>query len=86
MKTHLSFLLLLLIGISAWAQTPAAPGKNLITNGGFEQFYTRDNLWDGVNSDGYLAGLNVIDPEGGAAEFQRSGFQAGWRIRSCPCL
>lgn len=28
---------------------------NLASNGGFEQFTTRDNLWDGVDNDGYLA-------------------------------
>lgn len=37
------------------AQAPAA-APNLISNGGFERFATRDNLWDGVASDGSLTG------------------------------
>ena len=34
----------------------AQAGANLIPNGGFETFSSRENLWDGVDSDGYLAG------------------------------
>lgn len=44
------------------AQTPpAAPAAstNLITNGGFERFSAQDNLWDGIDSDGFLAGRRV---------------------------
>lgn len=50
--------------VAVWL-APAAflPGRlladdpaNLIINGGFERFSTRENLWDGVDSDGYLAG------------------------------
>lgn len=37
------------------AQTPAAP-KNMIGNPGFETGFRRDNIWDGVDSSGYLTG------------------------------
>ncbi len=34
------------------------PAPNLLSNGGFEDgFRATDNLWDGVDSDGYLAGF-----------------------------
>ncbi len=44
-----------------FAQAPAAPAApaNLVTNGGFERFSARDNLWDGVSSDGFIAGNRV---------------------------
>ena len=36
----------------------APPAANLLSNGGFENgFHTVDNLWDGVDSDGYLCGF-----------------------------
>ena len=34
----------------------AQGAENLFNNGGFEQFTPRENLWDGVDSDGYLSG------------------------------
>lgn len=40
---------------SLLAQTPAAP-KNMVGNPGFETGFRRDNIWDGVDSSGYLAG------------------------------
>jgi hypothetical protein len=42
---------------SLHAQAPAAPAaKNLISNGGFESSFKRENLWDGVDSAGYISG------------------------------
>lgn len=39
------------------AASPAAPAaKNLISNGGFESSFKRENLWDGVDNAGYMAG------------------------------
>ena len=39
------------------AETPApAAPKNMIGNGGFETGFKRDNIWDGVDSSGSLAG------------------------------
>lgn len=39
------------------AQQAAAPApKNFIGNGGFESSFRRENLWDGVDNAGYLAG------------------------------
>lgn len=40
------------------AQQPAAPPapKNFLGNGGFESSFKRENLWDGVDNAGYLAG------------------------------
>lgn len=50
----------------------AQEGGNLINNGGFEQFSTRENLWDGVDSDGYLAGerrsLPAVTESGAVAD------------------
>ncbi len=37
------------------APVPAAP-KNLVSNGGFESSFRRENLWDGVDNAGYLTG------------------------------
>ena len=56
-----SFLALIATSISlglqtVLAQTPPVAAPNLISNGGFERFATRDNLWDGVGSDGSLTG------------------------------
>ena len=46
----------------AFAQTPSAttPGGNLIRNGGFERFVENNNLWDGVDKDGYLIGATGL--------------------------
>jgi hypothetical protein len=41
--------------LHAQAPAPAAP-KNLISNGGFESSFQRENLWDGVDKAGFLAG------------------------------
>lgn len=39
------------------AQTPAASGpKNLLTNGSFESSFRRENIWDGVDTAGFLVG------------------------------
>ena len=37
-------------------QTPAAAPKNLVVNGGFENSSQRQNLWQGVDSAGFLTG------------------------------
>ena len=39
-----------------FAQTPPPAQKNLVPNGGFESASRRDNLWQGVDSAGYLRG------------------------------
>ena len=50
------------------AQTPKT---NVLTNGGFEQIAsTEDNLWDGVDSDGYLSGFRY----GASVVTDRSNF------------
>ena len=38
------------------AQTPPPAPKNLVSNGGFETASRRENLWQGVDSAGYLTG------------------------------
>ena len=40
---------------SAAPAAPAAP-KNLVSNGGFESSFKRENLWDGTDNAGYLTG------------------------------
>jgi len=58
------FLAALLIGpasllpllAQAPAPKPAAGPKNLVSNGGFESSFRRENLWDGVDATGYLSG------------------------------
>lgn len=55
------FLAALMLGpgflVSSFAQAPAAGGpKNLVSNGGFEASFRRENLWDGVDASGYLSG------------------------------
>jgi len=55
-----------IVGIVGWvvlsfsgdlaAQQPAAAARNLIGNGGFETSFRRENLWDGVDTTGYLSG------------------------------
>ncbi len=50
---------LLAPGLASAQTPPAAPPagpQNLIINGSFEQFFQVDNLWDGVDSNGFLAG------------------------------
>src|SRR3954464_14245465 len=42
--------------IAAFAATGAS-AQNLVTNGDFTQFTPTDNLWDGVDSAGFLAGF-----------------------------
>ncbi|GAB4168969.1 MAG: hypothetical protein Fur0032_07360 [Terrimicrobiaceae bacterium] len=60
-------------GLVAQAPAPApAPKRNLIGNGGFEISFRRENLWDGVDASGYLAGerggLPVLTTSGAIAE------------------
>lgn len=45
--------------LTSFAQAPApAPAgpRNLVSNGGFESSFRRENLWDGVDASGYLSG------------------------------
>lgn len=49
------------------AATPAADG-NCLQNGKFELFTSQDNVWDGVDSGGYLAGF-----QGGTEIIQEGG-------------
>ncbi len=51
-----TFLMVLGGAFSLLAQTPPAAPKSVIRNGGFELSRTKDDLWDGVDSSGYLAG------------------------------
>ena len=48
----------LLLPVFALAQNPsaAAPKVNLIQNGDFGQFTPEDNVWDGVDGEGFLSG------------------------------
>ncbi|MDX2080945.1 MAG: VCBS repeat-containing protein [Terrimicrobiaceae bacterium] len=74
---HSQFLcsLALFAGLShsvlAQAPAPAAP-RNLIGNPGFETGFRRDNLWDGVDASGFLAGergaLPVLTTSGTIAD------------------
>lgn len=42
---------------SSFAQAPAAAApKNLVSNGGFETSFRRENLWDGTDNAGFLSG------------------------------
>jgi hypothetical protein len=54
------------------AQTPPAAPKNLVINGGFETSSRRENLWQGVDNAGYLAGergqVRVLSLSGEIAE------------------
>lgn len=59
--------------LSAQAPAPTpAPKRNLMGNGGFETSFRRENLWDGVDASGYLAGerggLPVLTTSGAIAE------------------
>ncbi|MDR3405564.1 MAG: VCBS repeat-containing protein [Chthoniobacter sp.] len=55
MKTilHRSLLLSLLLGFAA----SGALAQNVVVNGDFQKFTPIDNLWDGVDSAGFLAGF-----------------------------
>lgn len=45
------------------AQAPAAPKPtNMVVNGSFESAVQRDNLWDGISRDGFLAGDRASAP------------------------
>jgi len=55
MKLPIALLALAIPGF-AFAQTTPAKPKNLIYNGSFESVWQADNLWDGIDNDGYLAG------------------------------
>jgi len=59
MKLPIALLALALPGLAYGQTAPNAPAKkprNLIYNGSFESSWQADNLWDGVDNDGYLAG------------------------------
>ncbi len=48
-----SLFLFLLLGFAA----SGAPAQNLVVNGNFQKFTPIDNLWDGVDGAGFLAGF-----------------------------
>src|SRR3954462_8544358 len=48
-----SLLLTLLLGLAA----SGASAQNLVKNGDFQKFTPIDNLWDGVDGAGFLAGF-----------------------------
>ncbi len=70
----------LILPHSLSGQTPAQPAKpaqpaaprNLVGNGSFETSFRRENLWDGVDTSGYLGGergaLPVLTTSGTIAE------------------
>lgn len=68
-----AFVLTLSLSSQAPAQpaAPAAP-RNLVGNGSFETSFRRENLWDGVDTTGYLGGdrgaLPVLTTSGTIAE------------------
>lgn len=51
----LCYLLIAFLPLVALAQNPQEKA-NLLKNGNFEQFTDEENLWDGVDSQGFLAG------------------------------
>jgi hypothetical protein len=58
-STILAAAVSLAVALPAVAQTPPAPAanpKNLLRNAGFETGFRLDNIWDGVDSLGFLAG------------------------------
>ncbi|MBN8709823.1 MAG: hypothetical protein BGO12_11330 [Verrucomicrobia bacterium 61-8] len=58
-SSPLAILAVLSVAQSVFAQAPApapTPPKALIRNGGFELSRTREDLWDGVDAAGFLAG------------------------------
>lgn len=51
--------LLIVLPAIVWAQSPpngSRPTANVLKNGNFERFSDADNLWDGVDQEGFLAG------------------------------
>src|SRR4051812_20777975 len=50
---------------------PAAPAGNIVRNPGMEKTAPREDLWDGVDAAGYLAGekvdVAILGAEGGMA-------------------
>jgi hypothetical protein len=54
--TSRSLVLCALLGASAAALAQAPAGGNLVVNGDFAKFTSQDNLWDGVDSSGLIAG------------------------------
>jgi hypothetical protein len=70
MKRSLTFLLLPLFSLTVQAQQSAPANK--VLNGGFEQVSPEENLWDGVDSDGCLAGwrasATTLNPNGGRSD------------------
>ena len=68
----LAFLFLPVLVFGQAAPAPA-PAGNLIKNGRFEEFVAEDNLWDGVDNDGFLAGdSGATEGQGGSFGFSRS--------------
>ncbi|MBS0657099.1 MAG: VCBS repeat-containing protein [Verrucomicrobia bacterium] len=56
MRVRFSLAPALCAALTCWATSPALRAENAISNPGFEQLTSpQDNLWDGVNSDGFLA-------------------------------
>ena len=53
MNRYLAFLASLGISTTAFSQAPAG---NVVANGDFAKFTPTDNLWDGVDSSGFLTG------------------------------
>ena len=52
----LSCFFAILLPTLAFAQNPAEQKPNLLKNGDFQECTSEDNLWDGVDSDGFLCG------------------------------
>lgn len=76
MKPKIAFatVAMMLAGTLAHAQTPRPtprPRPSVI-NGNFERFSTQQNLWDGVDSSGYLSGnrisVNLVREDGSIGE------------------
>lgn len=44
------------MAVSVHGQAPAPAPRNMVSNGGFESSFRRENLWDGVDAAGYLSG------------------------------
>ena len=74
------FLAALLLPFAALAQNPAVPSVNLLKNGVFDQAVPEDNLWDGVDNEGFLCGdVSVEQTPGRAGKPEPRGlfFQRG---------
>src|SRR5438067_544023 len=54
MRLPRALFLLLFFSVAGFSR--GAVAQNLIQNGGFEQATAEDNVWDGVDSEGFLAG------------------------------